>query len=453
MLLSTYDLGRQPFGLASPAAWLRGAGLEVAVQDLAIEALDPERVRRADVVAFHLPMHTATRISAELIPRVRAINPAARLICYGLYAPLNAGRLRALGVEACIGGEFEAALVEAVRGRGARTRVVLDRLDFLVPDRAGLPPLADYAHLELGEGQTRVVGYTEASRGCKHLCRHCPVVPVYEGRFRILPVDVVLEDIRRQVAAGAEHISFGDPDFLNGPGHALAVARAMHAAFPQLSWDATIKVEHLVRHAELLPELRAAGCILITSAVEAVDAAALEAFDKRHTPADLATVVEACRAAGIALNPTFVAFHPWLTLEGYRELLRTLAALDLVDSVAPVQLAIRLLLPAGSKLLELPEVAALAEAFDPEALVHSWRHPDPRVDALQRVVEDEVAASVAAGRSRRATFARLWRLASDALGEPAAPLPSGAAELARLAAGDLVSARAPIPYLSEPWYC
>lgn len=470
LLLSTYDLGRQPFGLASPAAWLRRAGIEVAVRDLAVEALDPAQLREADCIGLHLPMHTATRIAVELIPRIRAANPGARLIGYGLYAPLNAERLMGLGVEACIGGEYEAALVEAVLGRAGSgsprasgdgplagptdpVRISLDRLDFAVPDRTGLPALRDYAGLELGRGHRRVVGYTEASRGCKHLCRHCPVVPVYAGRFRVIPVAVVLEDIRRQVAAGAEHISFGDPDFLNGPGHALRVARALHAAFPELSWDATIKVEHLRLHAELLPELRAAGCILITSAVEAVDAAALEAFDKRHTAADLAAAVAACRAADITLNPTFVAFHPWLSLAGYRELLAAVAALDLVDQVAPVQLAIRLLLPAGSKLLELPEVAALAGDFDPAALAHPWQHPDPRVDALQRRVEAEVAASVEAGRSRRATFARLWRLASAALGEPEAPLPAGAAELAPAPGGDQVTDRAPIPYLTEPWYC
>ncbi len=472
-------------GLASPAAWLRRAGLEVRVQDLAIESLDEKWLRQADAVAIHLPMHTATRIALELIPRLRRIQPRARLIAYGLYAPLNAEVLSELGVGACIGGEYEAALVEAVLGGspgnlpgsrqpsasaadsrpasrprqdGASAIIPLDALDFIRPDRAGLPSLDRYARLEVGDGESRRVGYTEASRGCKHHCRHCPVVPVYEGRFRVIPVSVVLEDIAQQVAAGAEHITFGDPDFLNGPTHALRVARALHRRFPTLGWDATIKVEHLVRHADLLPELRAAGCILITSAVEAIDEAALAAFDKGHDRQDFARAAALCRRAGIALSPTFVAFHPWLSLAGYRELLASIVELDLIDHVAPVQLSIRLLLPAGSKLMDLPEVTALAEDFDRRALVHPWRHPDPRVDRLQQAVEAEVAAAAEEGAGRRATFERIWRLATTALGRPEEPLPAVRDEILGLAGddlqpGDSVDRRAPIPYLTEPWYC
>jgi radical SAM superfamily enzyme YgiQ (UPF0313 family) len=93
-----------------------------------------------------------------------------------------------------------------------------------------LPPLEKYAQLVLPGGARRTVGYTEASRGCKHLCRHCPVVPVYQGHFRIVQREVVMEDIRRQVAAGARHITFGDPDFFNGIGHAVELVRALATA-------------------------------------------------------------------------------------------------------------------------------------------------------------------------------------------------------------------------------
>jgi len=76
LLISTYDLGRQPFGLASPAAWLARAGHQVTCADLAVGGLPVEEVREAGVVAFHLPMHTATRMAAPLIADVRALNPA-----------------------------------------------------------------------------------------------------------------------------------------------------------------------------------------------------------------------------------------------------------------------------------------------------------------------------------------------------------------------------------------
>ena len=247
LLISTYELGRQPFGLASPAAWLRNAGAEVTCLDLARQSLDEDALRAADAVAFYLPMHTATRLAVPVIRRTREINPAAHLCAYGLYAPVNADLLCKLGVRTVAGGEFEEALLTLVRP-GRAPVISLARLQFLTPDRSGLPPLAQYAQLVMPGGARRTVGYTEASRGCKHLCRHCPVVPVYQGHFRIVQREVVLEDIRRQVAAGAQHITFGDPDFFNGIGHATELVRALQREFPQVTYDVTIKIEHLLRH-------------------------------------------------------------------------------------------------------------------------------------------------------------------------------------------------------------
>src|SRR5215472_7372970 len=89
VLISTYELGRQPFGLASPAAWLRRAGSTVTCLDLSREALPPDTIERADFIAFYLPMHTATRLAVQVLPAVRQLNPRAHLCFYGLYAPVN----------------------------------------------------------------------------------------------------------------------------------------------------------------------------------------------------------------------------------------------------------------------------------------------------------------------------------------------------------------------------
>src|SRR5207302_652394 len=260
---------------------------------------------------------------------VRKLNPCAHLCGFGLYAPVNAGLLRRLGVGTILGVEFEQGLLSLVRrleagapGPGlpqVEPEISLARQNFLVPYRGDLPPLEKYAHLTLPDDSTRVVGYTEASRGCKHLCRHCPIVPVYGGQFRIVQREVVLEDIRRQVAAGARHITFGDPDFFNGPGHAIALAQALHREWPDLTYDVTVKVEHLLRQADNLPILRETGCLFVTSAVEAVDDRILEIFDKAHTRADFIRAVSLLRKADLTLTPTFVAFTPWTTLEGYRD--------------------------------------------------------------------------------------------------------------------------------------
>lgn len=448
VLISPYELGRQPFALAQPAAWLKDAGLEVACLDLSLQRLDPQVLEGARLVALYLGMHTATRIAVEALPRIRALAPQAHLCAYGLYAPVNADLLHRLGIDAILGGECEPQLltlaqeVQAGRRPGADPAPVvnLEKIRFRIPDRSGLPPLKRYTHLMLPDGTTRVVGFAEASRGCKHLCRHCPVVPVYQGRFRIVPIDVVLEDIRQQVAAGAQHLSFGDPDFLNGPTHARKLIHALHREFPALTYDATIKIQHLIEHAALLPELRQTGCLFITSAVESVDDRVLEHLDKHHSGADLDRAVALLEAAGIALAPTFVPFTPWTTLEGYVALLRRLVTLRLVESVPPVQLSIRLLVPAGSHLLKIPGFRERLGDFEPDTLGYPWRHEDPRVDALQEAVQDWAAQAEGQELARRAVFRHIWELAHAALGIPAPALPQDGFGMV-------------IPRLSEAWYC
>ncbi len=454
LLLSTYDLGRQPFGLASPAAWLREAGIEVTCLDLSREKLSPDQYQQADVIAWFLPMHTATRLALPVIDRVRQARPDAHLCAYGLYAPLNADLLRARGVQTILGAEFEADLVtlagacgqrEESESSSAAARALgvgpIPRLTFVTPDRTDLPALDRYATLQMPDGEHRTVGYTEASRGCKHLCRHCPIVPIYNGHFRVVQPDVVLADIRAQVAAGARHISFGDPDFFNGPRHAIRIGEALAREWPGLSYDVTIKVEHLLRHADLLPRLAETGCLYVTSAVESVDDAVLEKLGKHHTRAEFERAVTHCREAGLLLQPTFVAFTPWITTRGYLDLLDAIETLDLVDAVPSIQLAIRLIITNGSRLLELHEIRDLVGTFDASALSYPWRHPDAAVDALQREVMQLVGAH--AQVSRRELFDAARRLALDAAGvcvPDARP---------RAAARD----RATVPFLNEPWYC
>lgn len=457
VLISTYEMGRQPFGLASPAAWLRGRSHQVTALDLARQPLDESAVREAALVAVYLPMHTATRLAAQLIPTLRELNPRAHLCGYGLYAPMNAEYLRTLGVSTILGGEFEEGLAHlaerleraAIRnGNGASAEpqpeplISLARQNFTVPDRQGLPSPAKYAHVILPSGEHRVASYTEASRGCKHLCRHCPIVPVYNGVFRIVDCEVVIEDIRQQVAAGAQHITFGDPDFFNGIGHAMALVESLHHEFPLLTYDVTIKIEHLLKHKEHLPKLRDTGCLFITSAVESVDDGVLRRLDKGHTRADFLEVHRMLRELGLVLQPTFLPFTPWTTLDGYLDLLRVLREKDFVENVAPIQLAIRLLIPAGSRLLELEDVRRLVGPFDPSALGHPWQNPDPRVDALYEEIEQVVVASEKLKLPRSKVFERIWKAAHEAAGIQA-----------EFAAQPVLASRATIPYLNEPWYC
>lgn len=463
VLISTYELGRQPFGLASPAAWLRARGVDVVCLDLSREALAEDAVRVAHLIALCVPMHTATRLAVALLPAIREINARAHLCFYGLYAPVNEAYLRGLGVQTILGGEFEeglAALVARLESQsindltathGAHASqpepvISLARQKFLVPDRRGLLPIEKYARLMMPGGESRTVGSTEASRGCKHLCRHCPIVPVYNGVFRIVDRDTVLEDVRQQVAAGAQHITFGDPDFFNGIGHALPLVEALHREFPQLTYDVTIKIEHLLKHSDALPKLRETGCLFVTSAVESVDDRVLEKLDKHHTRADFLQAVAQFRKIGLTLQPTFVPFTPWTTLQGFVDLLKDLRAHSLIESVAPIQLAIRLLIPAGSRLLELDDIRALVGPFDEAGLVFPWTNADERVEKLCRSIQEIVSTGEKAGRARTWIFERI---------EDAAYAATGAGKPDRPAKNpfEIVAAAATVPYMDEPWYC
>ncbi len=434
LLISTYEMGRQPFGLASPAAWLQAHGHQVDCADLSVDGLPVEVAKQAELIAFYLPMHTATRLAVKVIEKIQRLNPQAHLCCYGLYAPLNETYLRSLGVHTILGGEFEPGLVSLADGLVAQSGPVvsLERLQFLTPVRSSLPPLGQYAQLRMN-GSTKRAGYTEASRGCKHLCRHCPVVPVYQGKFRVVQPEIVMQDIRQQVEAGAQHITFGDPDFFNGPTHAIRIVEALNSEFPTVTYDATIKIEHLLQQHELLPRLKETGCLFVTSAVESVDDAVLQKLDKGHTRADFIDVVKRFRAEQLTLAPTFIAFTPWTTRDSYRDMLSVLLELNLVEHVAPIQLALRLLITAGSRLLELDDIRAVAGGFDEPALLYRWKHSDPAVDELA----GEALKLAGLKGSRREIFRKLWDLVA------ARPLPEDF---------DLMP-RATIPYMDEPWYC
>lgn len=454
LLVSCYELGHQPLAVASPFGFLERAGYAPDALDISVEPFDPGKVARARFVGISVPMHTALRLGVRVAAEVRRVNPGCHVCFYGLYASLNAEYLLAHGGDSVIAGEFEAALValvealdagrpdppEGVAFRGRAAAPVLKRLAWVLPSRGGLPRLKKYAHLE-ADGERRLVGYVEASRGCLHRCLHCPIPPVYGGRFFVVPKEVVLEDIRRLVGDGARHITFGDPDFLNGPGHSLALVRAMHAEFPSLTFDFTAKVEHVLARAELFSEFRRLGCLFVISAVESLSDTVLRNLEKGHTRADVSQALRIVRDAGIAFRPTWVPFTPWTTLEDYLEMLEFVEGEGLVDHVDPVQFTLRLLIPPGSWLLTREAIQPYLGPLDQASFSYRWTHPDPRMDRLQADASRLVEQATQAGEDPAATFYRLRDRAWAALGR-CAPLPPV-----------LAHERRRPPRLTEAWFC
>ena len=458
LLVSHYELGHQPLGLAAPAAVLRAQGHDVACVDLAVQAPETARFRDAEFIGLSVPMHTAARLAIALASRLRRINPGAHLAFYGLYAPLIHDSLRESGLaDSVVGGEYEtalAAVAEAVAaGRfdpsrpaaGSGELPLFPRRIHPVPDRRGLPALSEYAHLDLG-GARKVAGYVEASRGCAHRCRHCPITPVYGGRLRLVRPEVVAADIDQLVAMGAQHITFGDPDFLNAVPHSLRIVEAMRERHPHLTFDATIKVEHLLEHGDLLVPLRDLGCLFITSAFESLNDSVLAILDKGHTRADLYAVVGRAVAAGLTLRPTWLPFTPWSGPEDFLEVLEFVEERDLIPNVQPVQYALRLLVPPRSALIERLRADGALGPYDDAGLTYRWTHSDPRVDALQAEVARVVEAAAqpdADGHVEETltTFRRVKRLALAALGRGEAEV-----EVRR-------PSRSAVPGLTEAWFC
>lgn len=410
LLLSCYELGHQPVSLGWPLAALKDAGLIASAVDLSVDDFPADAVRSARLIAIAAPMHTALRLGVDAARRARVLNPAAHITFFGLYAWLNGdyllhanGESAAVNLavaDSVIAGEFEGPLISLARalsegrptaeisgvttaGRAAQPN--LARLSFPVPERTSLPALEKYARYVADE-ESHLAGYVEASRGCLHTCRHCPVVPVYNGRFFVVPAETVLADIRQQVEAGARHITFGDPDFLNGPGHALKIAQALHAEFPQVTFDFTTKVEHILEHRSLMGQLGAAGATFVVSAFESTSERVLARLHKGHSVAQMEEALAVLAEVGLAVQPTWVPFTPWTTLDDYLGMLAWIRSHELIPATPAVQMSIRLLVPPGSALLDHPDVESWRGELDAANFTWRWQHSDPRMDELQRQI-------------------------------------------------------------------
>jgi len=457
LLISTYELGHQPLGLASPAAHIIAAGLPVKCLDLAVEPFDEEKVREAEFVGISVPMHTALRLGVKAAKRVRELNKRCHIGFYGLYASLNGEYLLRTRANSVIGGEYESPLVNLLQRLNGKSNggsygvwtnfptfeIFLGRQQFLPPVRNLLPPLQRYAHLDNGNGELKMVGYVEGSRGCAHRCRHCPITPVYEGRLRIVQQDVVLQDITNLVQMGAQHITFGDPDFLNGVKHSMRIVHRMKEQFPQLTFDVTVKIEHILEHRSVIEELGRLGCMFILSAVESLNDDILRYLDKGHTAADVIEALKITRDANVTLRPSLVSFTPWTTLDDYLKVLEFVQEYDLIYNVDPVQYSIRLLVPPGSWLLNVPQMKPFITKLDEENFAYQWEHPDPRLDQVYQDVSQVVEQAARMKEDPLITFYKIKDLALRAMIGRRFSLTSTKA---------LSKSRRP-PRLTESWFC
>ncbi len=440
--------------------------------DLSVDPFDVELLSWADAVACSVPMHTAMRLARQTCRAIRRVAPrwhCASTACTPVSTGPKGARLSLTSPSwastslAWWRGPTGSSRCRTPRCRTPRrlarrsparphaplprTVVELGRGRFGLPARHLLPGLDRYARLALG-AERRLAGYTEASHGCAHRCRHCPVPVVYDGRTRVVAEEAVLADVAQLRSLGARHITFGDPDFLNGPHHSTRVVDAVHGAFPELTFDVTVKVEHILRHRDLWPKMAAAGCLFAVSAFESASEHILVQLDKGHRADEAAQAVAILRSAGVEPRPSLLPFTPWTTPADIVALLDLVARCDLVGNVDPVQYAIRLLVPPGSLLLTSGRLDGYLDAYDDEHLGWSWRARDPRLDALHTELSTVATRAAAEEWSAQDSYDAVRAMARHTLGD-AVPAEAPCRD-PRL--------RSPVPAderprLTEAWFC
>jgi radical SAM superfamily enzyme YgiQ (UPF0313 family) len=434
-LVSTFEGGFQPMSVAAAASHLLEADFQVSVLDTYIDGIRDAPLADADLVAIAMPLFDSLRPGTDIARKTRSVNPAAHITFFGQYATINASRLVGLHGDSAITGEWERPLVSlasqlsetsadarspiavpglvqsgradgvepyfprkhspapavATRKNGANGSHGVGGTHFRVPARHLLPELTKYpqSHVTKLCGAPQIVGGTEISRGCHHKCTYCSVFAAYDGRAFIVPEEVVLEDVANLVRLGMTHLTFQDAEFINAKHHGLRIMRKLHALYPELTYDITTRIDHILENVDAIKEMGELGLKFITSALEFPTDRVLNAVLKEFGTDEIEAAIAVCRDSKVTLNPTFVLFNPWTSLEDLIGFDQFVTRNRLEDQIDPIQYETRLHLYKGSPLLSEPFIQSLGLVEN--EFHYEWSHPDPRVDELyQRSVTPAV---------------------------------------------------------------
>src|SRR3989440_3284773 len=401
LLASTFEGGYQPLTLASAATPLVEAGFPVSVLDTYVNGVDTRPLEKADLIAISLPIFDSVQSGLELARQARTLNPDAHITFFGQHATIHAFRLVGKYGDSSVAGEWELPLVGLARraagdlsaelpgvitavpqGAGDKPRHFISRTGMRVPSRHLLPPLTKYPQIQLDKllGAAQVVGSTEIARGCHHTCLYCSVFAAYDGKVVIVPEPVILQDVQNLFDGGITHRTLIDAGFSNPRHYGVRILRQLRQRFPDLTYDMTTRVDHIVENKDMIREMGGLGMRVITSALEFPSQKVLDALNKEVTVEQVEEAVIFLRQAGIKLNPTFIMFNPWIGLEDLVQFHRFCERTGLDQLIDPIQYETRLYLYKGSPLLQLPAVKALE--LQEHEFHYEWKHPDPRVDEL-----------------------------------------------------------------------
>jgi hopanoid C-3 methylase len=403
LVISSFEGGYQPVTALSGYMALRNAGFEnIRFHDTYVDGLPDDLFDDADLVAIAVPLFDALQAGLQLSEMIRSKNASAKIVFFGQYATLNAGRLLPKYGDYAVCGEWEQPLVNLaqhlstgevldkiglVDTRDARANLIphpyITRNKIALLDRSIAPPLHKYPQPQvekmLGVNGI-VVGGVESTRGCHHKCTYCSVYATYDGKVVPIKDEIVIEDVSNLVAHGMTHLTFTDAEFFNAKNQGLRLLRVLHAQFPELTYDFTTRIDHILEHEQALYEMKELGVRFITSALEYPSQMVLDVVSKEISIADIERAIAILREIGIRLNPTFIMFNPWVSKEDMTTFKDFITRNDLTDVVDPIQYETRLHLYKGSPLLKRASTTGL-EMTEFE-FHYEWKHADPEVDAL-----------------------------------------------------------------------
>lgn len=442
LYVATYDLGHQPqFG-----AELLGAATSGRVTVVDAEKIPRDEVvkaiRETDVLILSAPMYTGASVARDLLTACAWDLANTQTIVVGLYAevlrdalttaPVSGLDMSRIVFSDTLDAPATLHLIEtgepSLAKRTARRRYLIERRDLI--------PLDSYRSVNY-RGVKRPSGYLETTVGCRHRCRHCPIVPIFDGRIAINDSQAVVQDAKAQVTSGATHLSFGDPDFLNAPRHTLSILTEIHRHAPEVTFDFTTKISEIVANPGIWQELSHQGLIFVISAVESLSPLVLDRLDKQHLPSDVIRARDLLFGADIGLHPTFCPFTPWSKTSDLVDIASFVASSHLSDVVEPVQLSIELLTPPNSLLLKDREFFG---PYDPGRMGFPPLYSDNALPGLQQ----RLARIAAQGAERAEDYSRTLASQIEVIQQVSGkPVPI-----------EELTTPAPDPAtVSEPWFC
>ena len=408
VLVSIFEGGYQPLNALTGLAALRSAGHDTDFIDAYVEGVDIARLSRYDTIIFPVPLFDSLMSAVRICEDLERAGCTAERVMFGQYATINASFLSSRYADHVVTGEWEAPLISLLnrkRGseepvinvfsRGGEPELTLAtkklRGTMAQPLRDAAPHLSKYPQPQLSRllGAEKVVGGLELTRGCHHKCTYCSVFAAYDGKVVLGDIDTIIADIDALVDQGMEHMTFIDAEFFNATRRSFDALAKIHARHPELTFDFTTRVDHILDNRDRLRELYDHGVRVITSALEWPKEEVLRQVRKEVTVADLKESVHLVQNSGIALNPTFIMFNPWVGLEDFPRFNDFLVETKMEDIVDPVQYETRLHLYKGSPLLENETIRALR--LEEHEFHYEWFHSDPRVDELYRASLTPVA--------------------------------------------------------------